>query len=72
MIVKVLLANGLAAHLLRGVVGFPLLVWAIAHAGGDPVFALAAGVAAVVALRGCPTCWLLGFCFVNYRNQTHD
>ena len=67
LILKVFLANGLAAHLLRGVLGFPLLFWAIAHASGDPAVALAAGVAALIALRGCPMCWLLGFCFVSYR-----
>ena len=67
LILKVFLANGLAAQLLRGVLGFPLLAWAIAHASGDPWFALAAGVAALIALRGCPMCWLLGFCFIPYR-----
>ena len=50
----------LTAHLIRGVTGAVLIVWALTYAGTQPVLAVAAGVMAVVALRGCPACWMLG------------
>ena len=48
------------AHLMRGVIAATLVVWALVHQSTEPVFAIAAGVAAVVAMRGCPLCWTLG------------
>ena len=49
-----------AAHLMRGGVAAALIAWALMHASSDPVVAVAAGVLAVVAMRGCPLCWMLG------------
>jgi hypothetical protein len=49
-----------AAHLVRGVIAAALIAWALLHQLSDPVFAVAAGVVAVVAMRGCPLCWTLG------------
>jgi hypothetical protein len=50
----------IAAHVMRGVIAAPLIVWALAHQMSDPAFAIAAGVLAVIAMRGCPLCWTLG------------
>jgi len=46
------------AHLVRGVTAAALIVWAVQSS--DPVFAVAAVVAAVVVMRGCPLCWTVG------------
>jgi len=50
----------IAAHLLRGVVAAALIAWAFLHQSSNPAFAVAAGVLAVAAMRGCPLCWTLG------------
>ena len=50
----------LGAHLMRGAVAAALLAWAIVHQTAHPWLSLGAGVAALVALRGCPTCWTVG------------
>jgi hypothetical protein len=50
----------IAAHLSRGVTAAALITWALLHQSSSPVFAVAAGVLAVVAMRGCPLCWTLG------------
>jgi hypothetical protein len=49
-----------AAHLLRGVIAAMLIAWALLNQSSDPVFAVAAGVVAMVAMRGCPLCWTIG------------
>jgi hypothetical protein len=49
-----------AAHMLRGVIAAGLIAWALMHQSSDPAFAVAAGVLAVVAMRGCPLCWTMG------------
>ena len=49
-----------AAHLVRGVIAATLIGWALLHQSSDPGFAVAAGVVAMVAMRGCPLCWTLG------------
>jgi hypothetical protein len=50
----------LAAHLLRGAIGFGLIVstFVLIPSFGAPALLLL--VPGAVALRGCPTCWLLG------------
>jgi hypothetical protein len=50
------------AHLLRGAVAAVLIVWAWLHQSSAPVFAAAAAVSAIVAMRGCPLCWVIGLC----------
>ncbi len=50
----------LGAHLMRGAAAVALLAWAIFHQTAHPWLSLVAGVAALVALRGCPVCWTLG------------
>lgn len=57
-------AQALTLHLARGVVGALALagaVWALgAHWAASAVIAAALVVVALVAWRGCPTCWLMG------------
>ena len=50
----------LGAHLMRGAAAAALLAWAIVHQTAHPWLCLGAGVAALVALRGCPMCWTVG------------
>ncbi len=50
----------LMIHLVRGVIGVALLVAAFSLAGSLPLVALPLGGGALVAFRGCPTCWLAG------------
>ena len=58
--VRDLFASGsVAEHVVRGLVGLALAVAAFAFAGDHP-WALLGLVGAVVAWRGCPTCWAMG------------
>ena len=50
----------LGAHLMRGAAAAALFAWAIVHQTAHPWLSLGAGVAALVALRGCPMCWTVG------------
>ena len=50
----------LGAHLMPGAAAAALLAWAIVHQTAHPWLSLGAGVAALVALRGCPMCWTVG------------
>ena len=50
----------LVVHLMRGAAAAALLAWAIVHQTANPWLSLGAGVAALVALRGCPMCWTVG------------
>ena len=50
----------LGAHLMRGAAVAALLACAIVHHTAHPWLSLGAGVAALVALRGCPMCWTVG------------
>ena len=50
----------LVIHLIRGVVGLTLIIAAIWLAQSLPLIALLLGAGALVAFRGCPTCWIAG------------
>jgi hypothetical protein len=52
-------SKSIGAHLLRGAVGFGLCAAAIALAETS-AFALILFPLALVALRGCPMCWMVG------------
>lgn len=49
-----------ARHLARGAIGFALIGSGLALAGSHGAAALLLAVPGMVALRGCPTCWLAG------------
>jgi uncharacterized membrane protein YedE/YeeE len=53
-------STSLGAHLMRGAAAAALLAFAIVHQSAHPWASLSAGVAALVALRGCPMCWTVG------------
>lgn len=54
-------SKSIAEHLVRGVIGLSALAAASGlMASSHPWLGLAALPVALVALRGCPTCWLLG------------
>ncbi len=54
-------STSVARHVVRGVVGMALLIGSFVLAVGSvgPVALLIAPLG-VLALRGCPTCWLIG------------
>ena len=58
----------LGAHLVRGLAAAALLAWAIVQQAAHPWLSLVAGLAALVALRGCPMCWTVGL--VETLSQT--
>jgi len=54
-------SKGIAEHLVRGIIGISALAGAASlMATSHSWLGLAALTVALVALRGCPTCWLLG------------
>ena len=55
-----LASASIPAHLARGVVGFGLLGAAVALTPSHGPAALLLAPPGLVALRGCPTCWLAG------------
>ena len=50
----------LTAHLARGATAAALVAWAWWFGSTQPALAVAAGIMAVIAMRGCPACWMLG------------
>jgi hypothetical protein len=50
----------LTAHLIRGATAAVFIAWALLFASTQPTLAAIAGVMAVIAMRGCPACWMLG------------
>jgi uncharacterized membrane protein (DUF441 family) len=46
-------------HLIRGAIAFSALAWAFLHQDNMLVSVLAF-VVALIAFRGCPTCWTIG------------
>jgi hypothetical protein len=55
-----LASSSLAAHLLRGVVGFGLIAAALVLSADRGPIALLLAPVGLVCLRGCPTCWAVG------------
>ena len=53
-------SSSVTRHLLRGALGALLVAFALGSFGSHPVLAVAAGLGAVVAWRGCPMCWTIG------------
>jgi hypothetical protein len=52
----------LTHHLLRGGAAAGLIALAIEINRELPLLAVVAGIAAIIALRGCPMCWTVGLC----------
>jgi hypothetical protein len=52
-------SSNLAEHLVRGVIAFLALAWALTHQENIPASSLAF-IVALIAFRGCPMCWSIG------------
>jgi hypothetical protein len=67
-----LASRSIAAHVVRGAFAAVLLTWAWLHQSSHPAHAVAAVVAAVIAMRGCPTRWTVGLIetIAQLRKQT--
>jgi hypothetical protein len=61
-------SRSVAEHMLRGVLVLVLVVLALGQASAHPV-ALLLLLPAVVAWRGCPTCWALGLAATVSRGR---
>ncbi|MER8041772.1 hypothetical protein [Streptomyces sp. NPDC094032] len=59
-IVKSFASASLPRHLARGAIGFGLIVGSIAAVPVVGPVALLAAPLALIAFRGCPTCWAVG------------
>jgi hypothetical protein len=57
---RTLASRSLPRHLVRGAVGFGAIGAALALTGSLGPGALLLAPLGLVALRGCPTCWILG------------
>jgi len=57
---RTLASTSVAAHLTRGAIGFGLIGSAFALAASVNPLALLLVLPGMVALRGCPTCWIAG------------
>lgn len=55
-----LASTSIAAHLTRGTIGFGLIGSAVALTPNLGPSALLLAAPGMVALRGCPTCWIAG------------
>jgi hypothetical protein len=53
-------SKSLFEHFLRGLLGAGLVALGIASSSAHPWVAFVTFPAALVALRGCPTCWTVG------------
>jgi hypothetical protein len=61
-------SSGLVEHLVRGVVGICALDYSISISARHPVYSLALAGVSLLAFRGCPTCWTIGFVETTYRH----
>jgi hypothetical protein len=59
----------LGAHLMRGAAAAAFLAWDIVQETAHPWLSLGAGLAALVALRGCPMCWTVGLVETLFRKR---
>jgi hypothetical protein len=57
---SVFASSSVPRHLMRGALGFGLIAVAFALVASHGPVALLLAPIGVVALRGCPTCWIVG------------
>jgi hypothetical protein len=53
-------SQSLSGHLVRGAAALALLYLAITRQHAQPAWAIVAALLALVLMRGCPVCWMLG------------
>ncbi len=54
-------SKSITEHLLRGALGLAGILFALKLASAQPIVSVALIVGSLVALRGCPMCWIAGF-----------
>jgi hypothetical protein len=60
-------SSSLVEHLARGVIGICALNYALSISAQHPVYSLVLGGVSLLAFRGCPICWTIGFVETMYR-----
>lgn len=63
-------SNSVTVHLLRGAAAIGLIFAAIFLSSYGLIWSVATGIGAVVLLRGCPMCWLMGLFETMKRSRT--
>ena len=53
-------SKSVTEHLLRGVLGLAGILFALKLGGSKPIVSVASVFGSLVALRGCPMCWVAG------------
>lgn len=63
-------SNSVSVHLLRGAAAIGLIYSAFFLSSYGLIWSAAAGIGAVVLMRGCPMCWLMGLFETMKRSRT--
>ena len=53
-------SKSVTEHLLRGVLGIAGILFAVKLGSTKPIFSVALILGSLLALRGCPMCWVAG------------
>ena len=65
-------SKSLTEHIVRGVIGVVAMVFTVALWSTHPLIAVTLFVMAIIALRGCPMCWLTGLlCTIQRKRSRH-
>ena len=64
-------SSSVSVHLLRGAAAIALLVASVFLISYGLVWSAMAAIGAVVLLRGCPMCWLIGL-FETLKNRRNE
>ena len=64
-------SSSVSVHLLRGAAAIALLVASVLLSSYGLVWSAMAAIGAVVLLRGCPICWLIGL-FETLKNRRNE
>ena len=62
-------STSVSVHLLRGAAAIALIFAAIFFSSYGLLWSALAGIAAVVLLRGCPMCWMMGLFETMQRSR---
>lgn len=65
-------STSITRHLLRCGVAFVLLLAAVSASGFPALLRIAAGAVALLLMRGCPMCWLIGLLQTVTRRAKHS
>ncbi len=66
-------SKSISEHLLRGVLGLAGILFALRLGSSQPIVSVALVLGSLVALRGCPMCWVAGlFGTLQQKFFRHD